>query len=252
MADSSGLVQINCSPELKAPVVVEVSAEGYQARSVLVREDSASAAEVILRRQEAEMVRDTVSANELLPEVQEKSFRLQKEGLAALHRADYGVADSLFRQALALTPSSTAIYNNLGVTCARRSRMDLAIAWLEKALALDPYNPCVSGNLGILRWAQNQFEESYRLLKFALGNGYRLKEADYVLGLLALRRGSTNEAIKHLSKVSAKDYRDRDLFLSVAFQKKNRQTAALRSHREYIKKNPVAWLTASYEPRPAL
>ncbi len=248
VTSDSGVIDIDCRSGLKLPAVVEASAAGYRAQSMMIGLHSGPTVEIVLRRQNAgpEVVRNTVTVGELSLSSQERSKELQKAGLEALRRSDFGTADRLFREALELTPSSPSIYNNIGVTCARRQSVDLAASWFEKAFVLAPDDANIAGNLGIIRWLQGQTEESYRLLQSACSHGHSLVGCHLVLGLLALRRGSAEEAVRHFSKVSPKKFPDRDLYLSVALTRANRLAAAAKNFRSYLEKNPIPLIPAAY------
>ncbi|HYK90095.1 MAG TPA: tetratricopeptide repeat protein, partial [Acidobacteriota bacterium] len=179
-------------------------------------------------------------------EVQDRSAHLQEQGLGAFRRGDLDAADDLFRRALDLTPSSPSIYNNIGVTFARRLDIAEAACWLEKAFSLAPLDPTVGGNLGVIRWLQGRFEESYRLLEASIVRGYSSAGACYAMGIMSLQKGRPANAIKHLSRVRHGDYKYRDLFQSVALENLNKLDAAMKCYRRFRKQNPVPWFLATY------
>lgn len=250
LTDDRGRVSIGCPPDLKLPVWIEVSAAGFQTRSQTIRGPSDTGCDIVLNREDAARAggRDTVSVAELSSEFQERSARLQDEGLDALHRRDYNRAAEYFHHALELTPSSPEIYNNIGVAWARRNDLAKAADWFEKAFALAPFDVVVEGNLGLIRWLQNRCEESYKLLETAIERGYSSASGFYAMGIMALQREHPAEAVRHLSKVNPKVFTYRDLFRSIAFQDLSKPRDALKSRRDFLKRNPVLPVLAIYEP----
>ncbi len=247
-SDSRGSVVVDCRPDTRLPIQVEAGAEGFQTRSTVVRGTDNREIEIVLSRGSETPVpsRDSVSIAELSRDVQVKSLDLQQEGLDAIHRGDYDRADSLFQRALALTPSSPSIYNNLGVACARRQEVAQAANWFEKAFRLAPFDSTTEGNLGVIRWAQNRCEESYRLIKASVGRGYSSAGAFYALGIMELQRGLPAESVRHLSRTKSKEFAYRDLYLYVAYAKLNKPDDALKSYRRFRKRMPVPWIAAGY------
>ncbi len=190
--------------------------------------------------------RGAVGVAELSPQASRKSLQLQEAGLNALHHADYLGADRLLHQALALTPSAYAIYNNLAVGCAARSRLSEAAGWLEKAWALAPFDPIVAGNLGVIRWLQERTDESYNLLRTALNRGYNSGAAHFAMGVMALQREYPLEAVRNLSKANRTRFPARDLYLSLALRELGKVDAAAKNLRKFLEGNTAPWFLAAY------
>jgi Tfp pilus assembly protein PilF len=248
--DFDGAVEIECRPNFRSAIPVEVSAQGFKRKSEMIRLVGLTGAEIRLEKETRESVPagPTVSAAELAPEVQERSEKLQKEGLDALARGENEKAEEALREALELTPSSGGIYNNIGVAHLRRQDMDKAAEWFEKAALVSPYNPVILGNLGLIRYLQHREEESYPLLDRGVAGGFSSPTAHYVLGILALQRGHYLRAVEQLRNTDSTRHPYRDLYLSIAQRELGRVKAADKTFQSFVKthKAPLASVVGSY------
>ena len=172
--------------------MVEVAAHGYKPVRLTLSSDPLFARNnVYLERQTTAdaPASATVNARELSPDVQKRSSALQEEAMAALKRGDNDGAEKLLMQALELTPSSSSIHNNIGITYLRRYKFERAATWFEKAVQISPYSPQVLGNLGMVRWLQGKQEECYQLLDRAVVGGFSTPGAHFILGVISLQKG---------------------------------------------------------------
>lgn len=247
ISDSGGTATLTCQPGVMPPILLEVHAAGFKAQSVMIHDLDLPDKEVVLRRYDPvrRIMSGTVRVNELTREVQENSVRLQNQGLAAIRRREYVIAEQLFHTAMELTPSSYAIYNNIGVVYARQNDITEAGTWFEKALAIVPHNALVSANLGLIRWAQDRREESYTLLHWSLSRGYSSPSAHYALGILSLQKGLSAEAAKHLKKTKPGEFRYRDLFLSFAQRSMGKLDAGMKSYWRFLRSSPAPLVASS-------
>jgi hypothetical protein len=189
----------------------------------------------------------TIGVEELSHRVLEESLRLQQAGLNAIRREDYETAVRIFQRALELTPSSLAIYNNIGVCEARRYRVGEAAAWFEKARDMAPFDPLIAGNLGLMRWLQHRTDESYELLAVSISRGGATSAAQhYAMGLMELEKGHPSEGIRNLTTVDRNRFPYRDLFLSAAQRNMGRPGASQKSYRRFMDRYRAPWINATY------
>lgn len=230
-SDTNGIAVFDCRHAGHFPVMAEVTAAGYKPSRVPIDPMGSHPETVDLDRADAPMpyVGNKVDVRELSPDVQEKSAHLQSEASKAL-------------AALQLTPSSAAIYNNLGVSYLYSHDIEAAAAWFEKAVRALPYDAKPAGNLGLIRWLQHRAEESYELLLRADRLGYKPTAAHYVLGVMSLQRGLPQKAVEHLRKIPPEKFLYRDLYLSIALRACSKMKAAQESYQSFLKRNPVDYV----------
>ncbi len=245
--DSDGIAVFDCRHIGHFPGMVEVTASGYQPARVPIDPLSNQPETVELDRAGPPMpyAGNKVDEKELSPEVQEKSAHLQAEASKALAAHDYETAQGLLLAALRLTPSSPAIYNNLGVTSLHYHDIETAATWFEKAVRASPYDPSLAGNLGLVRWLQHRAEESYTLLLRANDLGYQSAAGHYVLGLMSLQRGFPQKAVEHLKKIPQEKFSYRDLYLSIALRACGKTRAAQESYQNFLRRNPVGYVSVN-------
>jgi hypothetical protein len=236
--DYDGKAMMECRPMARGTVMVDVTARGFKPARLTVFPDP------MLRNNDVFMERETsantpnsttVSARELAPDVQKKSALLQHEGATALSNGDNEEAEHRFRDALALTPSASSIYNNIGVSYLRRYKFDEAATWFEKAVQASPYDPQLLGNLGMVRWIQKRYEESYQLLDRAVLGGFDAPGAHFVVGVVSLQKAQAEKAVEQLRKTDPAKYPMRDLFLSIALHTQRKEKAASRSFESFTR-----------------
>jgi tetratricopeptide (TPR) repeat protein len=241
--DYDGRAVLDCRPMMRPTIVLEVKAHGFKTVQLIIASD------LLINGHDVYLQRDdtsgdipssrTVAARELSPEIQKKSAALQEAGVTALSKGDNAEAEKRFRDALALTPSSSSIYNNIGVSYLRRYRFDEAATWFEKAVQTSPYSPQLLGNLGMIRWVQRRYEESYELIERAVTGGFSAPGAHFILGLVSLQKGRLDRAVEQLRKTDPEKYPIRDLFLSIALHAQGKEKAASRSYETFTRISPA-------------
>jgi len=87
------------------------------------------------------------------------------EGSRALQQGDNAAAEKAFREALALSPDSVEILNNLAISLARQGRDDEAIALYDRALKLKPADPITRRNLGVAYFRAHRYKDALPLLE---------------------------------------------------------------------------------------
>lgn len=127
------------------------------------------------------------------------------KGGEAFNRGDYGLAESLYRQALKENERDAAAHLNLGSTLVATGKLEEGLRSFEKALHYDPENPAIYFNLGTL-WAKRKNDA--RALTYydqALGLDPKYTDARYNRATARLRQGQCSEAAEDFGRV----YRER-------------------------------------------
>lgn len=123
-------------------------------------------------------------------------------------QSQFSAAVAEGRRALARDPGAPGAHRILGYAHYRLKRYPEARAALERAVAADPNDPFAACFLG-LTYAEHPATETetrraQQLLEAAVGR-YQGAEAWYGLGLLALRDGRLEQAIRYLTKAVRTD-----------------------------------------------
>lgn len=128
-------------------------------------------------------------------------------GSQALQRGDYAQAESDFRKALALDPTSIVVLNNLAIAVARQQRSEEAIALYKRILTLAPGNQVASRNLGVAYFRVQRYDLALPLLQAFADASPTFQSLD-LTGLDLFALGRYEEAAAMLNKASALDPRD--------------------------------------------
>ncbi len=236
VSDSSGWVETRGDTFGDQPIVVKVMARGYLPVEAMIQPGECST-QVNLVRNERDQpsYTSTVPAQELRPDVQEQSTLLQLRAEKAREKADYIASVHLLLEAWHLTPSNPAISNNLGVSYLKGGDLGRAYGWFEKAASLAPFDPKITGNLGLIRWAQGRGEESRQLLAKAVEQGYSSPAAHYILGVSAIEKGRSTEAIRELSMTKNGQFPYRGLFMALALHGAGKHDKAVKEHNRFLR-----------------
>ncbi len=242
--DMYGNAEIEYGPSSVFHIPVEVSARGFKKESQLVPIYAQSGTIYLEMAAEAPSAStgSTVSVSELPAAVRERSRKLEQHALGAFQRGDDDRALQLLREAVALTPSTAALYNDIGVVYMRRKDLRQAAEWFEKAAALSPYDPTILGNVGLIRFLQRRDPECYLLLDRAIEGGFSTPMAHYVLGVLALQQQQFAKAVNQLRKTDSTRYLYRDLYLSIGERGLGKTKIADRTFQNFMRnyKAPLA------------
>ena len=245
-ADSTGAVRFAAREAMRLPAVIKVTARGYEPRELLF-DGSESMMEISLEKLETRnpAAGSSVSVAELAPETRDASERLQREAVEALLHGENNEAERMLLEAIQLTPSAGAAYNNLGVAVLRQRRLEDAVRWFENSYELRPMDSAAAGNLGLIRCVQGRRDDCYRLLDKATALGFEAPMAHYCLGVLALERANWKQGARELERVSPERFAYRDLYLTVALRGIGRQHEAARSFQSFLRRRParLIWFT---------
>jgi DNA-binding transcriptional MerR regulator len=122
------------------------------------------------------------------------------QGCEAENRGELGVAEQLYRQAIASQPSLAAACTNLGNLFYRRGALADARAAYEHALECEPAQAEARFNLGNLLEDLGETEQAIAELRRVCWTHPDFADAHYNLGLVLARVGGINQARKHLER----------------------------------------------------
>ncbi len=252
ISDSSGWAETRFPDANRGTVSVSVSANGYKSQQAFLLAGDCNR-EIVLNRAQGHSLPETttISVDELGTDVKKESMALQQGAAKAGERGDYSSSLQLLFRAFRLTPSDPAISNNIGFCFLRRGDVKRATIWFEKAVNLAPFDPTSSGNLGLVRWIQGDHETSRLLLTRAVEHGYSTGAAHYVLGVTALEKGSSLEAVRELSMVKGKQFPYRGLFLSIALRDLGKRGKSESEYRNFIRNMKIPLLEGRPGPGPS-
>jgi tetratricopeptide (TPR) repeat protein len=244
--DSAGMAVFNCQHNLPPVATLKVNAIRFKSCTVEIALTGDDTEVVELERADPESIstESRVNVQELSPTVARESARLQRQASKALLAHDYLGAEKLLKEALQLTPSSSAVCNNLGIAYLQARDLDGAAVWFEKAVEAAPYDPVILGNLALVRWAQARTEESYRLLVRADSLGYASAAGHFILGLVSLQQRRWAKAVKHLKMTPETRFPLRDLYLSIALRSCGTMKEADQKYRSFLKRYRVGYMQA--------
>ena len=122
--------------------------------------------------------------------------RLQSSlGFCYYRIADYERAEQHYLKALALDPTYSIAYNNLGVTCLKKDKSDMSKHYFEKAIRYDARNVKAMYNLGVAYFKKGHYFKVIRCYLKA-----KKMDAAYVK-----ERGDNEKAKKEVNEALKKD-----------------------------------------------
>lgn len=144
----------------------------------------------------------------------------------------YQDAITKFEKTIALDPSMSRAYDNLGLCYDYLGQFDEAVKHYHRAVELNRKQPQPSPwphlNLGVTLLSQNKIPEAIASIEEALRYNRRLPQAHYQLGLALERQGKTAEAISELQQASTLDpaYPEPHYNLGLLYQKSGERDKA--------------------------
>ncbi|UCD50799.1 MAG: tetratricopeptide repeat protein [Phycisphaerales bacterium] len=116
--------------------------------------------------------------------------------LATVHqyRGDTTEAEALWKQAVALNPRRSDLYEKLGEAARRKDELDEAIAWWQKGLEADPQAPGLRWEIANARVTQGQPDEALALLQQECAITPKAPRNYYLLGQVHLKQRAYEEA----------------------------------------------------------
>ena len=145
------------------------------------------------------------------------------EGSHALQQGDNATAEKVFRQALALSPNSVEILNNLAISLARQGHDDEAIALYGRALKLKPADPITRRNLGVAYFRAHRYKDALPLLEAFAKADPTFQSLDLTgLDLFALDRyGASIVYLEQASQLQPDDLPTLDILGKAYWREKN-------------------------------
>lgn len=164
---------------------------------------------------------------------------LNNLGRIKLYRKDHKAAEEFFLQAISLLPRNPIYHFNLGLALDYQGRnIDSASAY-QKALELDPTFALAHNNLGYLFQRMGMYRKARESLQMGLlltGDDGQLRATlKKNLGLVALGRGDTEEALSNLGEAVGlyPDFAEALFYLAVAQEKSGQRAQACQSWKRY-------------------
>ena len=147
--------------------------------------------DIYLLSQEEQLV-----AYQMLVKDNPQDPRLQNSlGFCYYRIADYERAEQHYLKALALDPTYSIAYNNLGVTCLKKDKSDMSKHYFEKAIRYDARNVKAMYNLGVAYFKKGHYFKAIRCYLKA-----KKMDAAYVK-----ERGDNEKAKKEVNEALKKD-----------------------------------------------
>ncbi len=144
------------------------------------------------------------SSGQEAPAASISQLRLEEtlsSGSFALQQGNNVEAEADFRRALAISPNSIMILNNLAIALARQQREQEAVTVYERALELEPGDPVTRRNLGVAYFRGGQYGLALPLLETYAKATPTFQALDITgLDLFALDR--YEEAVRFLEEAS--------------------------------------------------
>ncbi|HNQ22167.1 MAG TPA: tetratricopeptide repeat protein [Phycisphaerae bacterium] len=128
---------------------------------------------------------------ELFPEAPEAWRSLGKLEVA---RRNWASAETAFRQAVTLDPTSAPAHLGLWLALSNQGRANEGEPHLTQAVTLDPDNPIASGDYAIRQAEQGRLDAALDWLTRTVRNAPGLPQAHYNLGLILRRLGRGDDA----------------------------------------------------------
>jgi tetratricopeptide (TPR) repeat protein len=161
--------------------------------------------------------------------------------LLALRGPRSDEAVGYYRAALALRPSSPAVYTNLGVALSRQGRLEEAIACFRSAIRLDPRVAQAHANLGVALVQQRKVDEAIAAFRHALKIDPRNARAHTNLGMALVQQKKLAEAVACFRQAIRLDPRDARAHaqLGVALAQQGKRAEASAAFQRAIALDPT-------------
>lgn len=128
-----------------------------------------------------------------------------REGTQAMRMGQLDLAESDFKQVIALDPRSGAAHVNLGVAYMRDKRWDEAVVQLREAQKLLPNEPGIPLNIGLSYYRKGDFAAAIEPFSLSLKQAPESSQARYLLGLCYFFRNRFAESAAMLAPLWEKE-----------------------------------------------
>jgi serine/threonine-protein kinase len=192
---------------------------------------------LVLRSRGADALPLLMAAQRRLPQDFWFNFQL---GIELYDAKKVSEAIGYYRAALALRPSASAVYNNLGSALTAHGQFDQAIACFRRAIDLDPRFAPAHNNLGNVLQAQRQLAQAIECYKKAIKLDSRNAMAHYNLGRALKAQGQVAQAIESYKKAIVLDTRLAPAHnnLGVALNAQGQVAQAIESYKKALTLDP--------------
>lgn len=149
--------------------------------------------------QQPESVSDIQDEELALTQALTEDFPRRDTPLALLataqqYRGDTAEAENLWKQAVALNPRRSDLYEKLGEAAERKDQLDEAIAWWRKGLEANPQAPGLRWEIASARVTQGELDEALALLRQECTITPTAARNYYLLGQVYLKQRAYEEA----------------------------------------------------------
>jgi Flp pilus assembly protein TadD len=155
---------------------------------------------------------------------------------------DIAAARAKYEAAIARTPDSPELLNNLGLALERLGQIDAAIVRFERAAQLDPQGWAYHFNLAHAVSQRRGLERAIAEYRLAAGLAPADYATQYNLGMLLHRKGDEVAAIPEFQKgiELAPTVSALHLALAISFERSGRKAEAQREFEAYVEMAPAA------------
>jgi eukaryotic-like serine/threonine-protein kinase len=159
---------------------------------------------------------------------------------ALLVAKKYGEAEGLYRVALAIRPTSTAAWTNLGNALRDQGKLDECAAVYRKATEIDPRSALAYNNLGIALRNQGKLDEAVTACRKAIDINPKFAHAYDHLGVLLVAQGKLDAAVAAYRKAIDINPKHASAYnnLGNALRNQGKLDAAVAAYRKAIDSDP--------------
>ncbi len=150
-----------------------------------------------------------------------------EQARAAEKTGNYGAAERVYLQVLALAPGNLEALKRLGVLQQTELKFAESIKSFKQVLANDAQYPEVNFFLGVSYFGENGFDQSIQSFELELGTPNPHRRCRYYLALALQGAGRIDETISQLNRTVAENPKDADALYQLARIYKNASLQAI-------------------------
>ncbi|HEV3272924.1 MAG TPA: tetratricopeptide repeat protein [Candidatus Methylacidiphilales bacterium] len=161
-------------------------------------------------------------------------------GLACFDKGRVDDAMANYQRALALNPNFSEVHNNLGNVLIQKGRVDEAIAQFQKAVEIEPKYAEARTNLGNALFQKGRLDEALAQYQMALEINPIYADGHNNFGLALFKMGRVDEAMDLYQKALAIDPNNASAHYNLgnAFFQKGRLNEAIAQYEKALEINP--------------
>jgi tetratricopeptide (TPR) repeat protein len=157
---------------------------------------------------------------------------------AQIHR--WNDSFTLFKHALAVTPSNVIAEDNLGLAMHKSGQLDEAAAHFEKALQIQPDDYTGLLTMGVIRFYQGRVPEAIEYAQAAIRSEADSPRAHNLLGMALAKQNRNDAALDEMRRASELDPKDAEIRndLGLALVRLGRIPEAIDQFHEAVRLDP--------------